>query len=362
MSDLFTYLKWRGDLTFGNAPLCPPDALALSLLPYIRLESVVPNEVTAEPVRLASAAGQFFLHPVSGDSASAQNNLRFLAELQKSARFAPLRLFGAQKLVSEADGIQFAAISILLPGQAMFVAFEGTDSTLVGWKEDLQMSYDCPVPAQLRAVEYLRAVAAAYPLRRIYVGGHSKGGNLAMYAAVYSGAAYRHRIKAVFNNDGPGFCDDTLSSPEYAELRARIQTYLPESSIVGVLLEHDTNYKIVKSDAAGLMQHDAFSWQIEGADFIYAAERTAFGKRTEAIIDRFLTDLSADRKRQFVETLFSILEQANLRSFADLGGNKLKLMRDLYRAYSGLSPDVREMLGDSLGALAEYGKTKKRSS
>lgn len=363
MSNIFDYLTWRGDLTFGNDPLSPVDALIFSLLPYIRLEGCVPASPLSEPVRLSDAAAAYFARPAEATTDEFGKKHHALLEvLRQSARFGQLRLLGAQRTLNREDGIQFAAISILLPGQAVFVAFEGTDSTLIGWQEDFRMSYDCPVPAQLRAVEYLREVAAAHPLRKIYVGGHSKGGNLAMYAAVYAGAEYRYRIKGVFNNDGPGFCDNTLASPEYAELRSRIHTYLPESSIVGVLLEHDNNYKIVKSTAAGILQHDAYSWMIEGADFVYASERTAFGKRTEAILDRFINDLSPERKRQFSEALFTILEDANYTSLDHLGGGTLKTIRNLYRAYSGLSPDVREMLADSLGALTESRKSEKKKS
>lgn len=360
MGHIFDYLTWRGDLTFGNIPLCPVDGLILSLLPYIRLEGCVPASPSAEPVRLSDAAREALANPAV--RAQNEKHNEFLEALAASARFGQLRLVGAQKTVNREEGIQFAAITVLLPGQALFVAFEGTDSTLIGWQEDFRMSYECPVPAQLRAVEYLREVAAAHPLRKIYTGGHSKGGNLAMYASVYSGAAYRYRIKSVFNNDGPGFCDSTISSPEYAELRPRIHTFLPESSIVGVLLEHDENYKIVKSSGKGLLQHDAFSWEISGADFVYTAERTAFGKRTEAIVDRFVHELSPERKRQFSEAMFSILEKANYETLDDIGGAKMKTVRNLYRAYSGLSPEVREMLGDSVNALTESRKDGKKKS
>ena len=361
MSNIFDYLTWRGDLTFGNAPLNPVDGLIFSLLPYIRTEGIVPASPAATPVRLAEAAKAYFARPVTEtETGFDDKHHRLLAALRDSARFAPLRLAGAKKLVDPAQGVQFAAITVILPGQGLFVAFEGTDNTLVGWREDFRMSYECPVPAQLCAVRYLREVAAAFPLRKIFLGGHSKGGNLAMYAAVNAGAEVRCRIKAVFNCDGPGFCDETLSTPEYAELRPRIRTLLPESSIVGVLLEHDNNYKIVKSTAAGIMQHDAYSWEVSGADFVYTPERTAFGKRTEAILTRFVEELSPERKRQFSEALFTILERAELTRLDELGTGKIKLLRSLYRAYSGLSPDVREILADSLGALTESRRAEKK--
>ena len=360
MGNLFDYLAWRGDLSFGNAPLCTVDALALSMLSYIRLEGIVPRDPRAEPVRLSDAAKAYFSRPVTGDHTAAQNVSLFRA-MADSARFGPLRLLCAEQELDREDGIQFAAICVLLPGQNIFVSFEGTDDTLVGWEEDFRMSYECPVPAQLRAVEYLRKVAAAHPLRRIYVGGHSKGGNLAMYAAVHSGPAFRYRIRAVFNNDGPGFCDDTLSSAEYLELRDRIHTFVPQSSVVGVLLEHDTNYKIVKSSAKGLLQHDALSWEICGADFVYATERTAFGEQTEAILDGFVNELSPERKRQFSEALFTVLESTKQETLSGIAGNKMQSLRNALRSFVGLDPEMREVLTQAVSALNRSRKTVRRA-
>ena len=359
MSDIFDYLTWRGDLTFGNAPLCPVDALIFSILPYIRLETYVPDSPKAEPVRLADAASAYLRDHPAG--AARDEHRRLLERLIASPRFAPLRLLAAQKELDFEDGMQFAALTVLLPGQNLFVSFEGTDDTLVGWKEDLRMSYECPVPAQLRAKEYLRAVAAAHPLRRIFVGGHSKGGNLAMFSAVHSGPEHRHRIRAVYNNDGPGFCDDTISSPDYLEMRDRIHTYLPQSSIVAVLLEHDSNYKIVKSDTVGIMQHDAFSWQVLGNDFIYATGRTAFGEDTEEILDRFVKELSQERKRAFSEALFTVLEAAEQDTISGITGNKLQSLKKILASYAGLDPEMRDVLNKSFASLNRLRKDVRRT-
>lgn len=359
MSNIFDYLSWRGDLSLGSVSLCPVDALILSLLPYARFEGIVPESPKGEPVRLADAVRSYFA--VSAERArSEQNHHTLLTRLSESPRFAPLRLVAAQKEFDAEKGLQFAALTLLLPGQNLFVAFEGTDDTLVGWQEDFRMSYECPVPAQLRAVDYLRKVAAAHPLRRIFVGGHSKGGNLAMFAAVHCGDEHRHRIRAVYNNDGPGFCDDTLSSPEYAELRARIHTYVPQSSIVGVLLEHDDSYQIVKSTGLGLAQHNPYSWEVQGADFVYTDERTAFGLETEAIVDRFINDLSPARKREFGEALFSILGSTEQSTVSGIMGNKLQSVRRILSSYAGLDPDVRDILHDALASLSRARKSVRR--
>lgn len=350
MSNVFDYLDWRGDVSLGNAPLTPVDALILSMLPYVRLEGIVPSSLKAEPVRLADAVEQYFSRPVSGDR-SEERHHELLRRLAKTPRFSSLRLLGARKTIDRREGMQFAALTVLLPGQSFFVAFEGTDDTLVGWKEDFRMSYECPVPAQLRAAEYLREAALLHPLRRFFVGGHSKGGNLAMFAAVFCGEEFRHRIRSVYNNDGPGFCDDTLSSPAYREMRPRIHTFLPESSIVGVLLEHEEAYKIVKSDAVGFRQHDAYSWQVRGADFEYTAERTAFGRETEEIADRLLADMTPEQRRLLGEALFTVLESTNQDTLSGISGNFLQSARQILRSYTGLDPELRAILNQAILAL-----------
>ena len=355
MSNLFDYLTWRGDLTFGNAPLCPVDALMLSALSYVRFDEVLSPDPKGEPERLSTLAER--LSKIGAKS----KHEALLQATAKSARFGALRLFAAQSELDAERGVQFFAYSILLPGQTLYVCFRGTDDTLIGWREDLRMSYECPVPAQLRAAEYLRAVAAAYPLRRIFVGGHSKGGNLATYAAVNAGPAVRERIRRVFNHDGPGFCDGTMATPAYREMRDRIDTYVPESSIVGVLLEHEEDYRIVKSDAAGLAQHEPLSWQVLGTDFEYAAERTAFGVRTEQIADRFLNTFSPERKRLFAEALFTVLEATEEKTVSGIVANKTKSLKNALRSFASLDEPVRDVLIETVSALSEAGKNARRA-
>ncbi len=362
MSNLFDYLTWRGDLSFGNASLCPVDALIFSMLAYMDLEGIVPSGATADPVRLSDAAKAYFARPGVADGTIDSNHERLLRTLAASGRFSSLRMLGARKVLNRADGMQFGAISFLLPGQNIFISFEGTDDTLIGWKEDFRMSYECPVPAQLSAVEYLREIAAAYPLRRIYVGGHSKGGNLAMYAAVNAGDHLRYRIRAVYNNDGPGFCDSTLTGAAYLEMRDRIATYLPQSSIVAVLLEHDTNYKIVKSTNKGLMQHDGYSWEVLGCDFVYTDERTAFGKKTEAIVDHFVSVTSPERRRRFSEALFGILEASEQDTVSGLLGGKRQSLRNMMSAYADLPDEVRTLLSETLAVLGDSRRAQKEKA
>lgn len=353
MGNILDYLAWRGDLTLGQAPLCPVDTLLLSILPYVRLERFVPATHGGDCISLADAAERYLADPQSD-----KKHAPLLRAAASAPRFASLQLCGAAKELDKAEGIQFAALTVLLPDDGMFVAFEGTDDTLIGWREDFRMSYDCPVPAQKKAAAYLRQAADAYPKRHILTGGHSKGGNLAAYAAVHCGAAYRRRIEGAYNHDGPGFCGGTLSTPVYAEMRQRIHVFVPQSSIVGFLLEHDDHQRIVKSSAKGLMQHDPYSWQILGADFEYATERTTFGRETEAIIDRLVNDLSPEHRRLFTEALFTALEQTGQSTLSGIADHKLKSLRNVMHSVAELDPPVRAVLQDALAALYRTAKEK----
>ena len=144
MSNLFDYLAWRGDLTFGNAPLCPADTLIFSMIAYMKLDGLVPCDPREEPVRLADVAKAYFARPGVKHAGTQSNHERLLRTLAASARFGSLRMLAAKTVLDRKTGVQFAAVSFLLPGQNLFVAFRGTDDTLVGWKEDLNMSFFTP--------------------------------------------------------------------------------------------------------------------------------------------------------------------------------------------------------------------------
>ena len=351
MSNVLDYLNWRGDLPLTTVPLCPVDTLLLSLLPYIRLEGIVPPLDSTEPLPLPQA-----LTAYAKQKNADEKHLPLVRALAAAPRFAPLRILGAEQELDKEKSVQFAAVTLLLSDQALFVAFEGTDDTLIGWKEDLRMSYECPVLAQTRAVAYLHRVATLFPKHRIFTGGHSKGGNLAMCAAVHGEPTHRSRIDGVYNHDGPGFCDDTLTTAAYTQMRDRIHTFLPASSIVAVLLEHDNNYKIVQSTGVGLLQHDPYSWQIEGDDFLYTDKRTAFGLETEALVDRLVAELSPQRKRQFTQGLFAALESTGQQTLSGILGSKTKRLKAVVRTFTELDPEVRDLLQYTLAVLLRSAK------
>ena len=266
ITTVFDYLDWRGDISFSQMPLCEVDSLIFSLLSYIDFDGIVPSPKEIKRINLLAAAKKFikkykdegkpdigFIIP--------KDVVVLLAKAAKTKRFGEVWLSSYENKICDGEEKQFSALTFIFKNtegaEALFVAFRGTDDTIVGWKENFNMSFMQPVPSQLEAVEYLSAVAAN-AFGEITLGGHSKGGNLSVYAAVSAPERVKERINEVYNLDGPGFNIDFLASEEYRGMRDRIRTIVPHSSIVGMLLEHEESYEVISSSQTGLLQHNGF--------------------------------------------------------------------------------------------------------
>ena len=275
MANILDYLDWRGDLTLAERGFNEVDNLLMAELCFLNFSGIVPAGFDA-PAALPEAMRQY-------DAARPQETMGVLVPEQipelgrrmaASRRFSGLRLCGYADRIDDETQTQFSALTILLPDQTAYIAFRGTDDTIVGWKEDFNLAFLPVVPAQRMAADYLTAAAAAFPALPLRVGGHSKGGNLAVYSAVFCGSAVQNQIKRVYNNDGPGFRTSLLPLPEHKRVADKITTILPESSVVGMLLEHEERYEVVRSTQSGLWQHDGFSWQVRGEKFEHLPDLT----------------------------------------------------------------------------------------
>ena len=305
MADVFDYLKWRGDLTFTQDPPNAVDALIFSALAYIRFgDSVVNANYT--PVTLIEAAEEYFSMADHEDRVRVKNDVDLLYEAAKSTRFGYAKLFLYRDLFIPEQETQFAAVTFLLDDGTAFVAFRGTDYTLVGWKEDFNMSFQQTVPAQRLAQQYVREVAAEHtvPLR---LGGHSKGGNLAVFAAARSSPMVQQQILEVYNHDGPGFTEYMMGDPGYMAMVPRIRTFVPQSSVIGMLLEHEEPYTVVKSKTVGLLQHEIYSWEIMGKGFITMQEITEDSQFLDATIKTWFAEMTNQERNQLVDVMFGLL-------------------------------------------------------
>lgn len=351
MANLFDYLAWRGDIPLSQVPLNSVDSLILSALSYVHFHDLVPASLK-QSTSLARAAQSFLELPEkeTEDRIRCQNDRVLLQALSRAPRFADLALTFHQDRLEPEQEMQFAALTILLPQNEAFLAFRGTDSTLVGWKEDFNMSFLDVVPAQEAALQYVSHFAASYP-GPLILGGHSKGGNLAVFASVMSSPSVRDRIQAVYNNDGPGFAPKVHSAPGYPELITRIHSFVPQSSVVGMLLEHQEPYTVVKSRHIGIFQHDPYSWEVMGGDFIRLDEVSNGSLKTDRAITGWLNELSIQDRELFLDALYDALSSSDARSLDDLAQPKriYEVLRNLVR----LDDTTRSSIVQTLRLLAK---------
>lgn len=355
MANVFDYLDWRGDLPFSAAPFSPPDNLILCCLSYVHFGGIV-GGVGEEPVSLAHAAELFAASGEEKERVRVPSDGELLKKAAKTRRFADLRLCRYVSRLDFEEEKQFAAVTFLLPDGSVYAAFRGTDSTLVGWKEDLNMSFLESVPAQEDALAYLKdtAVRCPGPLR---TGGHSKGGNLAVYAASLAPQAVQDRLLAVYNNDGPGFSGDLLRRPGSRRIADRVHTFVPQSSIVGMLLEHDEDYLVIRSSGAGPMQHDPYSWEILGPDFVRLESVTQGSRLVDRTLKDWLAELEPGDRRGFIDSLYEILSSTNAVSLGDLSTGRLKNALAMLEASNRLSREEKARLSHALSLLlASAGK------
>ena len=368
MPNVFDYLEWRGDLTFEEAPVNEVDNLIFCLLSYVDLEGIVPAEPNQGRVTLRYAAAEYFF--THGDTLPDRplglivpaDILTLFRRMGHCRRFRDLELTGYINTVCEVREMQFSALTVYLPGEQMFVAFRGTDDTLVGWREDFNLSHMEEVPSQRMAANYLNTLDMT-PDTVLYVGGHSKGGNLAVWGSVHAEDEVRRRIMQVYSNDGPGFPEGTVASEAYRSLSERIRVIIPEDSLVGLLLEHDEHYTVVKSNRKGVYQHDGLSWEVLGASFLRADSLSQRGIQHDTVVRARINAMSCADRKKFTEIMFSILEATGAKTLTELHQGGPKTVITMIKAFRDLSEeeqDTAAYLWDKLagGRVPEVGGDK----
>ncbi|MGM9618833.1 MAG: DUF2974 domain-containing protein [Oscillospiraceae bacterium] len=366
MANILDYLDWRGDLTLREAPFNEVDNLILAELSFIDYEGIVPEMAGRQAPTLREAAEQYFARH-DGEKLDMgvlvpDTIASLLEKAGASRRFGDMRLLSYVSLLDLKREMQFAAITVEVAPKLLYVAYRGTDDTLVGWKEDFNMSFLTPVPGQEEAVRYLDRVARHWPGRRLMVGGHSKGGNFAVYAAVRAKERVQSRIIAVYNNDGPGFDEAVLATPEHRRIEDRIRTIVPEDDVVGMLMSHEERYSVVRSDQTALLQHDGFSWQVLGDSFVHLSEISREGKLVDQTVKAFAAGLTKQQRERFVDVLYEILTASDARTLSDLQKDRWKTVSAMVKSSRELDEESRQLLYDTVRLLFREGANSIRAA
>ena len=360
MGPVYDYLTWRGDLTMRAAPFCEVDSLILSMFAYLDMQDIVP--APGEEGELSVwAASKAFLERYPDPKKSKMGVLipkdivKMMRAMRSTKRFGTLKMSGYVNLIDPETELQFSAVTFLMADGTAIVTYRGTDDTLVGWKEDMNMCFLPVVPAQIKAVEYLKNVAKEHKGKLILTG-HSKGGNLAVYAAVHSDAAVRERITAVYSNDGPGFGKNILDDPDYREIRPRICNLVPQSSVVGMLLEHDENFTVVKSrQKSGFLQHNGLSWEILGNSFVHLKDVTSDSRKLDRTVNQWIRDMTPEQREEFAEAVYQLFSVDGAQTLTDLVAARKKW----FSHTKSLDPKVHETIQKMLSELIGINKISK---
>ena len=352
--------------TFADRPFNEVDSLALAQLSYARMPVNVPRlDAEATDVDLAMVGVRDLLRvecydDMFGKVWSPSMNVDLLRAMCESPRWRDLRVGGYVDEFDPETTKQFSACVFDVGDGSSYVAFRGTDSTIVGWKEDFAMAFRRPVAAQESAARYLADIAG----RRdgpLMVGGHSKGGNLAVYAAANAPAAVQERLIAVFCHDGPGFDADFFDTPGYARVAPLVDKSVPESSIVGMLFEMrehvEDGYTIVSSDGASIMQHFALNWQVERGEFVHAGGLSASSRYLARTINGWMAKFDDEHRRRFIEDLFAVLEAGGYDTFGELTSHWTQSLPVMFAAVRGIDAEDRDVMADVLKGFAATAAT-----
>ncbi len=360
MASLFDYLDWRGDLTFEEAEFNEVDSLILAWLSYAALDGIVPAECSeTDSITIEEASAQFVkTHDVAkilkATVSFTKSSIVLLQRLAETKRFRSLRLTGFVNHIDYKMEAQFCAMTVLLQKNRYAVVYRGTDEHLISWKEDFNMSFLPVIPAQNLALSYLESVANKIR-GRLYVCGHSKGGNLAVYAGVRCSQKNRRKILDIYNHDGPGFYDLSGLGDAYEEMLPKIHSFVPETAVVGMLLEPVGEQVVVKSTGKGLFQHDAVSWEVLGPELVTVSSISDASRMVNDILKNWLKETSNEERATFVDTLYKILETSQARSIDDLNSEKGRIANVVLKEIGGLSKETRTMLGKTIAALFKEG-------
>ena len=347
MANMMDYHVWRGDVSVAYAPWNEVDSLIAATLSY--------QNYPPEPLLLREAA-MLLPHPPDAEINFVKDSRALLSAAGMTERFSELRL---HHFVSHTDpdrDMQFAAVTFDIPDGTHYIAFRGTDNTIVGWREDFNMAFESPIPAQAAAIDYLTRVAGEV-VGPLIVGGHSKGGNLAVYAAAHAEEAIQGRIRTVYSFDGPGLDDATMASEGYANIARRIRSFIPQQSVVGLLMTYHPDYTVVKSDGVGLFQHDSFTWQVLGTDFIAVTELDVSSQLVDHTVHEWLSRVSKEQRKLFIDTIFDILEASGASTIKELLRDVPRHAPAILKALQKVDLETAKMVISLWGQFVHIGAT-----
>lgn len=343
MGNLITYVEQYKEKDFNEMPFNEVDALVFSQLSYCWFPGYNIDQTIGE-----FAAERAQIMPRL--EATKEKDMDLLNVIALGGRFGDLIAHANLERFDEDSEEQFSAVTFDLKNGEYCIAFRGTDSSVVGWKEDFNLSFRNDVQAQKAALRYVESAMAGLT-NKFYICGHSKGGNLAVYAAMNLPDELQERISGVYNFDGPGFLSEVYESEKYQKISPLIQKYVPNTAIIGMILEQDNKYQVVKSDAAGLFQHILYSWCIQDDHFEIVGEIDWLANHIKMITDLWLLEIPFEERKQIVDIIFEVINSTGINSFYDLKESPRQKIKTAIQSMGDTTEEERQLIFSALKRL-----------
>lgn len=360
MENIVTYIEQNGHLDFEQLPFNEVDSLVLSQLSYLNFEYAWNfNDAKEAPylfqlIPYISNLEKFF------EVFNVTNSKLLFLAAASSKRFAYTKILKYKNIINLESEMQFSASLFLLIDETNYLAFRGTDANLVGWKEDFNMSFMDFVPSQLEGINFLKESLAEFD-GAFKVGGHSKGGNLAVYSCASISDKEYLRISNIYNHEGPGFTREFMESDGYNRVLHNIYTTMPKSAIIGMYLQRHENYRVVNSSTFFLFQHDPFAWTIKGTDFDTVSAVDSHAVAFHEITNNWLSALNPEKRQKFVDTVYSIVKSTSSENISELKVNWKSNTKKMITEVKDMDSETSNFLFKTLSTIFTNSRETKKA-
>ena len=352
MAHLIDYLEKVENLTFDQEPLNILDKVCINEIGYLTYEKWLTASDLKKSINLHDFAEGKELNPDYSFMVT-KERVELAEAIVRSRRFASLSLSNYRSVLDKEVEKQFAAMIFSLSELDYHqLVFRGTDDSVIGWKEDFQLTYSREIPAHRSAMTFLEDHLPNLS-GRITVSGHSKGGNLALYSAVQSSTALREKIAELLLLDSPGLMKSLLEKPSYQELKAKMIVIRPQDSVVGVMLYWDRPAQLVAAEGIGFAQHNALTWEVDLTtnDFVYEDQPTELSQRLEETFQEWIEALPSQELKQVCDLVFDTILDSGIESLDDIGIQALPQIGQMLQGFGNLSDKQKKVLQDGFNQL-----------
>lgn len=308
MNDIFEYIDKYKNFKFSQIGVTEIDNAIFSRLAYL--------DFTQFAGKTIGEISEKYLYS-ENEKKTMEQTQELLKAISKTKRYKYVTVCDINEIFDEDSANAFYAVTFEIQKDLFFVAFRGTDDKIASYYEDAELAYTFPIRSQTAALSYI-STALSNRDGEFYLAGHSKGGNLAMFAFLFLRDDEKERIIRVYNNDGPGFPEEIAAVIFTHSTRDKIISILPEDSIIGRMLTLGGKIKIVKSDALAAFQHNMFTWDVNGAQFADGKKFSLLSEYMEDSLSESLENLPPEKIKRVTEAIFAIAKNSGIKSLKDI--------------------------------------------